>query len=160
MSACVTLSNELSEEIHMLRKQNTLLGRGAQVESRRVRTTLCHVAHSLQFYGNEVNFQVGSGQSSCSTHTWSGPGSFLVAQAPLSAMKDSSAKDPGRLVLSSSLLAPPKLVSLEGSTLFFIRTSCWKTAPASGYCHAWPRWVVSVSGPLTVPDEELKQKSR
>ena len=33
----LTLKNELSEETHVLRKQETLLGRGAQVESSRVR---------------------------------------------------------------------------------------------------------------------------
>ena len=33
----LTLGNELSEETHMLTKQETLLGRGARVESSRVR---------------------------------------------------------------------------------------------------------------------------
>ena len=35
--SCLTLGNELSEETHVLTKQKTLLGRGARVESRRVR---------------------------------------------------------------------------------------------------------------------------
>ena len=36
------------------------------------------------------------------------------------------------------------------SSQFLTRTSCHKTAHAKGYCGAWPRWVVSVSGlPLT-----------
>ena len=34
--SCLTLRNELSEETHALAKQETLLRRGAQVESRRV----------------------------------------------------------------------------------------------------------------------------
>ena len=33
-SFCLTLGNELSEEKHILTKQETLLGRGAQVENR------------------------------------------------------------------------------------------------------------------------------
>ena len=37
MGSCLTLGNELSEETHVLTKQETLLGRGAQVESRKVR---------------------------------------------------------------------------------------------------------------------------
>ena len=36
-SSCLTLGNELSEEIHTLTKQEILLGRGAQVKNRRVR---------------------------------------------------------------------------------------------------------------------------
>ena len=35
--SCLTFGNELSKETHMLRKQETLLGRGAWVESSRVR---------------------------------------------------------------------------------------------------------------------------
>ena len=37
MGSCLTLGNELSEETHVLTKQETLLGKGAQVESGRVR---------------------------------------------------------------------------------------------------------------------------
>ena len=37
MGSCLTLGNELSEESHMLTKQESLLGRGAWAESRRVR---------------------------------------------------------------------------------------------------------------------------
>ena len=35
--SCLTLGNELSEETHVLTKQNILLGKGTQVESSRVR---------------------------------------------------------------------------------------------------------------------------
>ena len=35
--SCLTLGNELSEETHMLTKQETLLGKGSREESRRVR---------------------------------------------------------------------------------------------------------------------------
>ena len=37
MGSCLTLGNELSEETYVLTKQETFLGRGTQVESRRVR---------------------------------------------------------------------------------------------------------------------------
>ena len=37
VGSCLILRNELSEETHVLIKQKTLLGRGAQGESRRVR---------------------------------------------------------------------------------------------------------------------------
>ena len=37
LGSCLTLGNELSEEIHVLTKQETLLGKGTQVESSRVR---------------------------------------------------------------------------------------------------------------------------
>ena len=68
----------------------------------------------------------------------------------LSAKMDSSAKDSGRLVISSLLLVHPKPVSLQGSTVFLIRASCGKTTHARGYYHAWPRWTGSVNGSLTV----------
>ena len=37
MGSCLTLRNELSKGTHVLAKQETLLGRGAQAENRRVR---------------------------------------------------------------------------------------------------------------------------
>ena len=37
LGSCLTLGNELSEETHVLTKQNILLGKGTQVESSRVR---------------------------------------------------------------------------------------------------------------------------
>ena len=37
MASCLTLRNELSEETQVLTKQETLLGRGARAESRRVK---------------------------------------------------------------------------------------------------------------------------
>ena len=46
LGSYLTLGNELSEETHVLTKQEILLGKGAQVESRRVReprrTALSH----------------------------------------------------------------------------------------------------------------------
>ena len=37
LGSCLTLGNELSEETHVLTKQEILLGKGAQVENSRVR---------------------------------------------------------------------------------------------------------------------------
>ena len=37
LGSCLTLGNELSEETHVLTKQEILLGKGAQVESSSVR---------------------------------------------------------------------------------------------------------------------------
>ena len=46
LGSCLTLRNKLSEETHVLTKQEVLLGRGVQVESSRVReprrTALSH----------------------------------------------------------------------------------------------------------------------
>ena len=37
LGSCLTLGNELSEETHLLTKQEILLGKGTRVESNRVR---------------------------------------------------------------------------------------------------------------------------
>ena len=63
---CLTLSSELSEEMHGLTKQETVLGKGTQVKSSRVRDPgepLCHVTCSPRLYGDGVSFLVVSGQS-------------------------------------------------------------------------------------------------
>ena len=39
LGSCLTLGNELSEETHLLTKQEILLGKGTRVESSRVRET-------------------------------------------------------------------------------------------------------------------------
>ena len=41
LGSCLTLGNELSEKTHVLTKQETLLGKGTQVESSRVREPIC-----------------------------------------------------------------------------------------------------------------------
>ena len=77
VGSCLTLGNELSEETHVLTKQETLWGRGAW--GRRAAglgnpgELLCHVARSLGFYGNWVSFRL-----SLANHSDSG--SFLVAR--------------------------------------------------------------------------------
>ena len=66
LGSCLTLRNELSEETHVLTKQEILLGQGTQVDSSRVReprrTALC-VAHNVRFYGNGISFWVVFDQS-------------------------------------------------------------------------------------------------
>ena len=51
LGSCLTLGNELSEETHVLTKQEILLGKGTRVESSRVReprrTALPHGLQSL-----------------------------------------------------------------------------------------------------------------
>ena len=61
-----TLGNELSEETHVLTKQEILLGKGTRVESSRVGNPgeqLCRRACSLGFDGNGISFQVVFSQS-------------------------------------------------------------------------------------------------
>ena len=74
--------NELSEETHLLTKQEILLGKGTRVESSRVReprrtalpVSTTAVARSLGFYGDGISFLVVFSQSSDSE-------SFLVVHA-------------------------------------------------------------------------------
>ena len=86
--------------------------------------------------------------SSLASLTWP---IFDLTQGPswwhmhLSVKMDSSAKAPGRLVISSLLLPPPPS-SLKNHVL--IRASCCEKTLVSGCYCAWPRWAVSVNGPL------------
>ena len=54
LGSCLTLGNELSEETHVLTKQEVLLGKGTWVESSRVReprrTALSHGLQSQVFW--------------------------------------------------------------------------------------------------------------
>ena len=114
LGSCLTLRNELSEETHMLTKQD-FIGQG-------------HLGGDQQDEGTQEN---------CSAMwlTVSGlMGMGLVSLSPLanrlalvlgpswwcthlSAKMDSSAKDPGRLVIFSFLLAPPKSSQSSGQHL-------------------------------------------
>ena len=53
---CLALGNELSEETHVLRKQEIFLGKGTQVEN--PGELFCCVSCSLRFYGDGISFQV------------------------------------------------------------------------------------------------------
>ena len=59
LGSCLTFGNELSEETHLLTKQEILLGKGAQVESRRVREP----RRAALFYGDGISFRVVFSQS-------------------------------------------------------------------------------------------------
>ena len=77
VGSCLTLGNELSEETHLLTKQETLLGRGAGWKAGgegNPGELLCHMARSLRFYGDGISFRVVFSQSSDSE-------SFLMVHA-------------------------------------------------------------------------------
>ena len=66
MGSCLTLGNGLSEETHVLMKQETLVGKGTWEESHRVKEPgelLYHVARGLRFYGDGIRFWVVLSQS-------------------------------------------------------------------------------------------------
>ena len=61
LGSCLTLGNELSEEIHLLTKHEILLGKGTRVESRRVRgprRTALPCGSLFRFYGDGISFRV------------------------------------------------------------------------------------------------------
>ena len=101
----------MSGETYVLTKQETLLGRGARVESNRVREPRENCSATWLAVSGFMGMGLVSGLSlaSCLVQPLLG-----LAQGPswwrvhLSAKMDSSAKDPGRLVVSFLLLAPPK----------------------------------------------------
>ena len=66
LGSCLTLGNEWSEETHVLTKQEILLGKGARVESSKVReprrtAVLCGLQSG--FYGDGISFWVVLSQS-------------------------------------------------------------------------------------------------
>ena len=64
----LTLGNELSEETHVLTKREILLGRGARLESRRVReprSTALPRGCGLRFCADRISFRVVFSQSFC-----------------------------------------------------------------------------------------------
>ena len=66
LGSCLTLRNELSEETHVLTKQEILLERAPRWRAGgwgNPGELLCHVAHSLGFYGDGISFWVVFGQS-------------------------------------------------------------------------------------------------
>ena len=80
LGSCLTDGNELSEETHVLTKQEILWGKGTQVESSRVkkprRTALQHGSQCL-------GFMVMGLVSGWSLTNLSNSGSFLVAHTSL-----------------------------------------------------------------------------
>ena len=144
----LTFRNELSKEIHMLTKQETLLGRGA---GRRAREEgkpgglLCH--HSHRFYGDGISFWVVCGQS------------FWLRVLPSGACvahQDECQRE-GFWEVLEHVASPFDLswIVLVGSGLLVL---CFLTGPpvvklthSNSYSGAWSRWTVSVSVfPLTL----------
>ena len=81
LGSCLTLRNELSEETHVLTKQEILLGKGTRVESSRVREP----RRTALLRGLEVlGFMVMGLVSGWSLANHSNSESFLVAHASLS----------------------------------------------------------------------------
>ena len=61
LGSCLTLGNELSEETHVLTKQEILLRKGTRVESSRVQEP--RRTGNVGFYGDGISFWVVFGQS-------------------------------------------------------------------------------------------------
>ena len=154
MASCLTLRNELSEETHVLTKQETLLGRvpwqwgeGTQENCSAMWLAVsgCMVM-GLVFWWSLANhlawpiFSLTQGPSWWHSH--------------LSANMDSSKKDAGRLVehilgwCPLPSWAPPRFSWLvfDSRPMFLMRISCCKITLAS----AWPRWVISLDGSLAI----------
>ena len=72
----------------MLTKQRTLLGRDVpceqQGEGTQENCSVGHTARSLRFYGKGLVSRLSLARCSCSAHTCTGSGSFLVVSAPVS----------------------------------------------------------------------------
>ena len=119
----------------------------------------CHVARMAEALGFMVTwlaFWVVSGQSSCLCPYLV---QFLVVPASLSQddFQREGFWEVGRtyygLVSLSSFWPLPRASNCWQlvSSVFLIRTSCCEITHASSHYPAWPRWVVSVHGSLTLP---------
>ena len=136
-----TLGNELSEETHVLTKQEILLGKGTWVESSRVReprkTALPH----------GLGFMVMGLVSGLSLANHSDSESFLVVHALFS--QDGCQRE-GFWEVVGPVVSPFDLswtLLIGGGLLvvFLTRTSCHKTTHANVYYGVWPGWAVAVS---------------
>ena len=135
----------------MLTKQEILLGKGAWVESRRVREprrTALSQACSLGFYGDGISFRVVLSQS------------FWLRVLPAGAGLVQPRWMPERRILGRGRTGGVSFLPFLNSScwwrlissLFLTRTPCHKTTHANGYYGAWPGWAVSISVlPLTTP---------
>ena len=148
LGSCLTLRNDLSEETHVLTKQEILLGKSAQVESSRVREPRrTALPRGLRFYGDGISFWVVFSQS------------YWLRVHPGGAGLVQPRWMPARRILGGGrtwgVFFQPFLNSSGWwwliSSVFLTRTSCCKTTHANGYYGAWPGWAVSVSVlPLTL----------
>ena len=122
----------------MLTKQETLLGRGAWAENRKVREPS---RTALPMWVQVSGFMVKGFISGLSLGN-QGPSWWHTY---CSAKMDSSEEDSGRLVPFPNSSDCFWLVI----SMFLTRTSCHKITHASVYYGSWPGWVVSVSISLT-----------
>ena len=143
LGSCLTLGSELSEETHVLTKEEILLGKGTQVESSRVREprrTALPVSGSLRFYSDGI-------YSGLSLATYSDSESFLVVHVLFG--QDGCQ----RRILGGGWTRGVSFWPFLNfsswwwliSSVFLTRTSCRKTTHANSYYGAWPGWVVSIS---------------
>ena len=100
---------------------------------------LCHVAHSLGFYGEGISFWVVSDQS-----LWLRvlPGGACIAQAGWMSARRILGDGWTRGVTFWPFLNSSGWWWLIHS-MFLIRTSCRKTTHTNVYYNAWPRWGVA-----------------
>ena len=143
--SCLSLGSELSEKTHMLTKQETLLGRGAQVESSRVREPRRTVlpcgsqSHLLGWWGSFLG---------C-------PWPIILTRGPSWWRQDVPARGFWEICRTCGLVFPLSsfwlFPNLSGqwelvSSAFLTRTACCKITHETGYCLSWSGWAVSVFG--------------
>ena len=144
LGSCLTLGNELSEETHVLAKQEILLGKGTRVESssvREVRRTALPCGSQSQFLWWWISFQVAFSQP------------FWLRVLPGGAHLVHLRWMPERRILGGGRTCGVSFWPFPNSSgcwrlissVFLTRTSCHETTHANGYYGAWPGWVVSIS---------------
>ena len=156
LGSCLTLRNELSEETHVLTKQEILLERAPGWRAVGLRgprrTALPHgliKPHSLGFYGDGISFHPVVFSQSFWLRVLPGGALFVQPRWMLE-----------RRILEGGWICGVSFWPFPNSSgwwrlissMFLTRTSCRKTAYANGYYGAWPGWKVSISVlPLTTP---------
>ena len=142
---CLTIGNELLEETHLLTKQETLLGKGARVESRRGRgprrTALPHGSQPRVF-GDGISFRRSLARDSKSAS----PGGARITQPRWTLARGVLGSGRTRRVSCRPFPSSSYWWWLITSVLL-ARRSCHKTTRANGYRGAWPGWAVPVSVP-------------
>ena len=153
LGSCLPLGNELSEETHVLTKQEILLGKGTWVDSRRVReprrTALPHGSQSRGLWWWDY-FRVVFSLS------------FWLRVLPGDACLVQPRWMPERILGGGRTCGVSFWPFLNSSvwwrlisSMFLTRTSCHKITYANGYYGAWPGWKVSVHVlPLATPPWE------
>ena len=129
------------------RQSKTLLWRGVQAESSRVRKARRAALPKWLTDSGLLVMGLVSGLSLASHLTWP---TVSLRVLPLSISQDGFQHkgfwEVGHLL---PLLSPPKFSRLVfgSGTMFLIGTSCCKTTQTSGYHHAWPRQLVLINSP-------------